>query len=120
MHFLTFELSLKVILEQKRAKLEEQMLEAEFLQQNTDRRQRVIRKMLTKYLNDDELVQVRPVLFSWIKLNGFKKKTIFKFQYDAFLVSLAKYITELKETEQRIQLGEEQLVALNDNLNISS
>jgi hypothetical protein len=33
---------------------------------------------------------------------------------------LIKYITDLKETEQRIQLGEEQLVALNDNLNISS
>merc|ERR1739844_390310 len=29
---------------------------------------------------------------------------------------LSKYLTDLKETEQRIQLGEEQLVALNDNL----
>ena len=44
----------------------------------------------------------------------------FCFQYDNFLVNLIKYITDLKETEQRIQLGEEQLVALNDNLNISS
>jgi hypothetical protein len=48
-------------------------------------------------LNDDELIQ-----------------------YDEFLVNLIKYITDLKETEQRIQLGEEQLVALNDNLNIST
>ena len=55
------------------------------------------RKILSKYLNDDELVQ-----------------------YDSFLVNLIKYITDLKETEQRIQLGEEQLVALNDNLNIST
>ena len=65
--------------------------------QNTDRRRRVTRKILSKYLNDDELVQ-----------------------YDSFLVNLIKYITDLKETEQRIQLGEEQLVALNDNLNIST
>ncbi len=55
------------------------------------------RKILSKYLNDDELIQ-----------------------YDEFLVNLIKYITDLKETEQRIQLGEEQLVALNDNLNIST
>ena len=45
-------------LESKKAKLEEQTREAEFLHQNTDRRRRVIRKLLAKYLNDDELVQV--------------------------------------------------------------
>ena len=49
-----------------------------------------------------------------------KMKIVFPFQYDSFLVNLIKFITDLKETEQRIQLGEEQLVALNDNLNISS
>lgn len=49
-----------------------------------------------------------------------KMKIVFPFQYDNFLVNLIKFITDLKETEQRIQLGEEQLVALNDNLNISS
>ena len=37
-------------------------------------------------------------------------------EFDTFLVDLIKHITDLKETEQRIQLGEEQLVALNDNL----
>ena len=37
-------------------------------------------------------------------------------EFDTFLVDLIKHITNLKETEQRIQLGEEQLVALNDNL----
>ncbi len=36
--------------------------------------------------------------------------------YDTFLVNLIKQITDLKETEQRIQLVEVQLVALNDNL----
>jgi hypothetical protein len=45
-------------LESKRSKLEEQTREAEFLHQNTDRRRRVIRKMLAKYLNDVELEQV--------------------------------------------------------------
>ena len=48
----------QIALESKRSKLEEQTREAEFLHQNTDRRRRVIRKMLAKYLNDVELEQV--------------------------------------------------------------
>ena len=36
--------------------------------------------------------------------------------YDSFLDNLIRLVTDLKETEQRIQLGEEQLIHLNDNL----
>merc|ERR1719367_1029165 len=77
--------------QKKKGRLVEQLNEADILHQNTDRRAAQVRQMLSKYLKD---------------LN----------EYDTFLVDLIKHITDLKETEQRIQLGEEQLVALNDNL----
>ncbi len=60
-----FSFSTQMALESKRSKLEEQTREAEFLHQNTDRRRRVIRKMLAKYLNDVELEQVEPVDHIW-------------------------------------------------------
>ena len=81
----------------KRKRLVEQTEEAEFLHRNTDRRSAQVRKMLSRYLDESDLND-----------------------YDAFLSNLVKHITDLKETEQRIQLGEEQLVALNDNLQNSS
>ena len=77
----------------KRKRLVDQTEEAEFLHRNTDRRSGQVRKMLSRYLDESDLND-----------------------YDAFLSNLVKHITDLKETEQRIQLGEEQLVALNDNL----
>jgi len=77
--------------QKKKSRIVEQLNEADILHQNTGRRAAQVRQMLSKYLKD---------------LN----------EYDTFLVDLIKHITDLKETEQRIQLGEEQLVALNDNL----
>ena len=77
----------------KRQRLVDQTHEAEFLHRNTDRRSIQVRKMLSRYLDESDLND-----------------------YDAFLNNLIKHLTDLKETEQRIQLGEEQLVALNDNL----
>ena len=77
--------------QKKKGRLVEQLNEADILHQNTDRRAAQVRQMLSKYLKDLS-------------------------EYDTFLVNLIKHITDLKETEQRIQLGEEQLVALNDNL----
>ena len=90
MFLLFFQLSLE---KKKRKRLVEQTHEAEFLHRNTDRRSTQVRKMLSRYLDESDLND-----------------------YDAFLNNLIKHITDLKETEQRIQLGEEQLVALNDNL----
>jgi len=77
----------------KKSKLVDQLNEAEILHQNTDRRASQVRSLLGKYLDEPDLRE-----------------------YDTFLVHLIKHITDLKETEQRIKLGEEQLVALNDNL----
>lgn len=79
--------------QKKRSRLVEQLNEAERLHENTDRRASQVRQMLSKYLEESELKA-----------------------YDTFLVNLIKQITDLKETEQRIQLVEVQLVALNDNL----
>ena len=79
--------------QKKKSKLAEQLREAEYLHRNTDRRSNQVRKIISKYLDESDLND-----------------------YDAFLCNLIKHITDLKETEQRIQLGEEQLVALNDNL----
>ena len=81
----------QVVQEKKKNRLSDQLNEAETLHQNTDRRAAQVRQMLSKYFADLT-------------------------DYDNFLVNLIKHITDLKETEQRIQLGEEQLVALNDNL----
>ncbi len=86
-------MKLQVIQKKKKSKLAEQLQETEYLQRNTDRRSNQVRKIIAKYLDESDLND-----------------------YDAFLVNLIKHITDLKETEQRIQLGEEQLVALNDNL----
>ena len=78
----------------KQSRLMDQLQEAEHLHRNTDRRSFQVRQLLSKHLMDEKEVE----------------------KYDEFLVNLIKHITDLKETEQRIQLGEEQLVALNDNL----
>ena len=72
----------------KKSKLVDQLNEAEILHQNTDRRASQVRSLLGKYLDEPDLRE-----------------------YDTFLVHLIKHITDLKETEQRIKLGEEQLVA---------
>jgi hypothetical protein len=78
---------------QKKSRLVDQLNEADILHRNTDRRSGQVRNVLSKYLNPSDLNE-----------------------YDNFLVNLIQHITDLKETEQRIQLGEEQLIALNDNL----
>ncbi len=79
-------------LESKKAKLLEQISEASLLQANTDRRGAAIRRIVTKYLDE---------------------KT--RHDFENYLSTLVAKITELKEMDQRVQLGEEQLVALNDS-----
>lgn len=66
------------------------MSEADYLQSNTDRRGQVIRQILLKYLDADQMDR-----------------------FEACVLALVQKITELKELDQRVQLGEEQLVALN-------
>lgn len=79
--------------QKKKGRLVDQINEVEYLRKNTDRRSLQVRHILGRHLDKADL-----------------------HDYDTFLVNLIKHITDLKETEQRIQLGEEQLVALNDNL----
>ena len=73
--------------------LKEQSIEAETLHRNTDRRGVAVRKIVSANLGEAETKA-----------------------YDTFLDNLIRLVTDLKETEQRIQLGEEQLIHLNDNL----
>ena len=73
--------------------LKEQSIEAETLHRNTDRRGVAVRKIVSAHLGETETKA-----------------------YDTFLDNLIRLVTDLKETEQRIQLGEEQLIHLNDNL----
>ena len=89
----TFLINFQTMQLKKKSKLVDQLNEAEILHKNTDRRASQVRSLLGKYLDEPDLRE-----------------------YDTFLVHLIKHITDLKETEQRIKLGEEQLVALNDNL----
>lgn len=77
----------------KESMLKDQSREAEDLHRNTDRRGVQVRKCVARRLGESATQT-----------------------YDVFLENLIRLVTDLKETEQRIQLGEEQLIALNDNL----
>lgn len=79
-------------LKKKRSKLEEQISESQNLESNTHRRGVTVRKILTKYLDEEEM-------------EVFEKYT---------RVMIQK-ITEMKEMDQKVQQGEEQLVALNQH-----
>ena len=85
----------------KRDKLRGQISEAEKLRSNTDRRGAAARATVAKHLTQAD-----------------------KDAFDAFLTLLASKITELKEMDARVALGEEQLVALEDhnasNLSLNS
>ena len=81
----------------KESLLKEQCDEAENLHRNTDRRGLQIKKIVTAKLGHSETKE-----------------------YEAFVENLIRLVTDLKETEQRIQLGEEQLIALNDNIPVTA
>jgi len=81
----------------KESLLKEQCDEAENLHRNTDRRGLQIKKIVTAKLGHNETKE-----------------------YEAFVENLIRLVTDLKETEQRIQLGEEQLIALNDNIPVTA
>lgn len=79
-------------LQRRRSKIQDQMAEAKMLQGNAKRRGETVRKVLRKYLDEEEMAA-----------------------FDKYLIVLAAKINELKELDERVQLGEEQLVALNDH-----
>ena len=85
-------------LNSKKNKLLAQISEAEMLQSNTNRRGENIRAILRRHLADN----------------------LDEEAFTEFLDVLVAKITELKEMDQRIKMGEEQLVALNDSNALNS
>ena len=70
----------------KREKLQEQLIEAKKLQENIDRRSKVVHQILQKYLSTYELQD-----------------------YEAFVTKKSKFIMENREISDRIALCEEQM-----------
>lgn len=79
----------KKILEAKREKLREQHEDARRLKENIDRRSNQVSTFLHKYLTDDEYSD-----------------------YDRFIKLKTKLIVDIRELDEKINLGEEQLAAL--------
>lgn len=86
---------LQKILENKRDKLQDQLEEAKKLKENIDKRSINVSNILHKYLNDEEYGD-----------------------YDHFINMKAKLIMDAREIADKIKLGEEQLTALRETLNI--
>lgn len=80
---------LQKILEAKREKLREQHEDARRLKENIDRRSNHVSTFLHKYLTDDEYAD-----------------------YDRFMKLKTKLIMDIRELDEKINLGEEQLAAL--------
>lgn len=91
--FYTLLLLLQKTLESKRTRLLEQLDEAKRLKIDIDRRGKIIAQILEKHLTADEYAE-----------------------YDFFINSKAKLIVDLREVTDRIQLTEDQLVALKETL----
>uniref|UniRef100_A0A6A7FQ77 Protein Shroom2 n=1 Tax=Hirondellea gigas TaxID=1518452 RepID=A0A6A7FQ77_9CRUS len=82
---------LKMVLEQKRDRLSEQLQEALLLKENIDRRATQVEKTLMQYLTDAEFAD-----------------------YDHFIKMKTKLVMDAREITDKIKLGEEQTTALRD------
>lgn len=82
---------LQKILESKRDKLLDQLEEAKVLKSNIDKRSVNVSAILSKYLNDDEFAD-----------------------YQHFINMKAKLIMDGREIQDKVKLGEEQLIALKE------
>jgi len=82
---------LQKILESKRDKLREQLDEAKILKENIDRRSLQVSTFLHKYLTADDYAD-----------------------YLHFVKMKAKLIIDAREIDEKIKLGEEQMLALQD------
>ena len=88
---------LQKILESKRDKLKEQLDEAKILKENIDRRSAQVSGFLQKYLSVEEYAD-----------------------YHHFVKMKAKLIIDSREIDDKIKLGEEQMLALQETLSSSS
>ncbi|XP_067126292.1 protein Shroom1-like isoform X3 [Centruroides vittatus] len=82
----------RMLLEAKRNKLSEQHEEARHLKESIDRRSQQVSTFLHKYLRDDE--------YSY---------------YDHFVKRKSRLLIDVREIDEKIKLGEEQLAALRNN-----
>ncbi|CAG7717463.1 unnamed protein product [Allacma fusca] len=87
----------KKILESKRDKLKEQLDEAKILKENIDRRSAQVSGFLQKYLTVEEYAD-----------------------YHHFVKMKAKLIIDSREIDDKIKLGDEQMMALQETLSSSS
>jgi protein Shroom len=87
--------SLQKILESKRDKLIDQLEEAKILKGNIDRRSVNVSAILGKYLCDEEFAD-----------------------YQHFINMKAKLIVDGREIQDKVKLGEEQLAALKEAINL--
>lgn len=83
-------------MEEKRDKLLGQLEEAKLLKENIDKRSTSVSAMLYRYLSAEEYAD-----------------------YDHFINMKAKLLIDSREINDKIQLGEEQLLALKETLNES-
>ncbi|XP_023248339.1 protein Shroom [Copidosoma floridanum] len=83
------------VLEAKRDKLIDQLEEAKILKSNIDRRSINVSNILAKYLNDEEFAD-----------------------YQHFINMKAKLIVESREIQDKVKLGEEQLAALKEAIDL--
>ena len=83
------------ILEAKRDKLIDQLEEAKILKGNIDRRSLSVSAILAKYLSDDEYTD-----------------------YQHFINMKAKLIVDAREIQDKVKLGEEQLAALKEAIDL--
>ena len=86
---------MQIVLEGKRDKLLEQLEEAKRLKENIDRRSRQVSGLLSKYLTEEEFAD-----------------------YSHFVTMKAKLVIDQRELDEKIKLGDEQLVALRETLHL--
>lgn len=82
----------RMLLEAKRNKLSEQHQEAKHLKESIDRRSQQVSTFLRKYLREEEYAD-----------------------YDHFVKMKSKLLIDVREIDEKIKLGEEQLAALRNN-----
>ena len=92
-----FSYFLQKILESKRDKLKEQLDEAKVLKENIDRRSAQVSGFLQSYLTSEEYAD-----------------------YHHFTKMKAKLIIDAREIDDKIKLGDEQMLALQETLSSSS
>ena len=86
---------MQIVLEGKRDKLLEQLEEAKRLKENIDRRSHQVSGLLSKYLTEEEFAD-----------------------YSHFVTMKAKLVIDQRELDEKIKLGDEQLVALRETLHL--